>query len=1473
MATRSLRLSSTALALAGGLLLLLFLLTSSVGRAQDSGPIEFPENSTDPVATFTAEDPEGATPIAWHIATATQVGAVASLADADNADAASFMIDKDGALKFINPPDFENPPDTNATDNTYKVAVVACDVALEGSPAACPDTGKAGYHKVTVKVTKVDEPGKVTLATNTGDGTPQYLVGATLTATASDGDIKHTTAAPDQDFTDDVEDQVTGVVWRWYRGSTEISGATNNRYTLKADDAGQHIRAVVFYVVEGNVDQEEASVTTEHTVLGGRVGANLLKFPAAVSRSIMEGDKGRPVGDPVTATGYHGIVEYSIVAQSDNALSTDDIRFKIDKKTGQISTNVVLDYESDAVASATAAGSCSNATSDTPDRTCVVVVTARDSTGEAPTTEATVTITLTDVDEAPTFSTGAKAVTVLESSTDLYGAVADGYSGATDAAGVTYTAEDPEGRIVSYSLAGPDASKFQLDSRPPILSFASKPDFEAKASADGDNVYEVTVLATAGGKTGERAVRVTVRGVDEGPEISGPSTRSFVENSKDPVATYTAEDPEGVTPIAWYVLASDAATGDIAGVGDNDRVDGVHFTIDKDGVLKFSSPPDFENPSGEDGTTSNTYKVVVVACDVALDGTGVCPSTGNAGYHKVTVTVTKVDEQGKVELSSSNGDNPTEQYLIGATDRTPAAAVELTATASDGDIKHTTAAPDQDFTDDVDDQVTGVTWRWFRGGAQIEGATSNTYTLVDADENQRIRVEVRYLVDGNTQRETASLTTEPVLKGREGANALKFDPARVSMSISEGDKGRNVGAPVTATGNHGAVRYTLDTSSLDASRFEIDEKTGQIKTAVALDYEGGDAPASAGPPVVAGSCSGATGGTPDRECTVTVIATDSTGDSTDDAGTNLVVTINITNEDESPTFSTGAKAVTVPEGNTGLFGTTDDGYSGATDVAGVTYTAADPEGRTVAYSLAGPDMSKFKLSASETATVGPVLSFVSKPDFEAKASADGDNIYEVTVRATADGKTGERAVRVTVGNVDEAPTIVQGGLLISGSASEDVPENSTDVATYTLIGPNKDTATWSKSGDDASHFSISSGGVLTFASAPNFEAPASMDGDNVYEVTLTATDSENNSDTQDVTVTVTDVAEAGTVALSSAPYLVGEVVTATLMDPDQNVTGATWQWSRGDMADGSDAADIAGATSDSYTMVTDDDTKYLTATVTYTDDAGDDSAKATTSEAVTSNRAPEFDATDNTRVVDENSAAGTAVGMPVVATDADGDTLIYTLTGTDAAAFEIDRGTGQISVGQGTMLDYETGTTSYTVTVTATDPHNRMATIDVTINVTDVDEDPSITSTSAAVTAITHEENATTALATYTASDPESEMLTWSLSGPDAGMFSISPAGVLTFDAAPDFEMPGDANGDNVYELTVATSDPAMNSDQLDVSVTVTNVGLPTPYDANDDGQIEKSEVITAIADYVSGGANAPTKQEVIRLIGLYFGD
>ena len=74
------------------------------------------------------------------------------------------------------------------------------------------------------------------------------------------------------------------------------------------------------------------------------------------------------------------------------------------------------------------------------------------------------------------------------------------------------------------------------------------------------------------------------------------------------------------------------------------------------------------------------------------------------------------------------------------------------------------------------------------------------------------------------------------------------------------------------------------------------------------------------------------------------------------------------------------------------------------------------------------------------------------------------------------------------------------------------------------------------------------------------------------------------------------------------------------------------------------------------------------------------------------------------------------------------------------------------------------------------------------------------------------------------ATDADSDPLSYSLSGTDAALFTIDPAtGVVSFITAPDFENPGDAGGDNVYDITVTASDGTNSTDQT-VAITVTNV-------------------------------------------------
>ena len=84
------------------------------------------------------------------------------------------------------------------------------------------------------------------------------------------------------------------------------------------------------------------------------------------------------------------------------------------------------------------------------------------------------------------------------------------------------------------------------------------------------------------------------------------------------------------------------------------------------------------------------------------------------------------------------------------------------------------------------------------------------------------------------------------------------------------------------------------------------------------------------------------------------------------------------------------------------------------------------------------------------------------------------------------------------------------------------------------------------------------------------------------------------------------------------------------------------------------------------------------------------------------------------RFVNEDVQSGGSVGAPVEASGGTG-TLTYSLSGTDAASFTINTGTGQILLAEGASLDYESEKTTYRLVVTATGQPGETASVDVHI--------------------------------------------------------------------------------------------------------------------------------------------------------------
>ena len=125
---------------------------------------------------------------------------------------------------------------------------------------------------------------------------------------------------------------------------------------------------------------------------------------------------------------------------------------------------------------------------------------------------------------------------------------------------------------------------------------------------------------------------------------------------------------------------------------------------------------------------------------------------------------------------------------------------------------------------------------------------------------------------------------------------------------------------------------------------------------------------------------------------------------------------------------------------------------------------------------------------------------IRRPNFEAPTDANGDNVYVVTVQASdGNGGTTTQTINVTVTPVNDNSPV------FTSPDTASVPENTTAVMTVTATDADlpAQTVTFSiVGGADQSKFSITSGGVLSFITPPDFAVPTDANGDNVYVVTV-----------------------------------------------------------------------------------------------------------------------------------------------------------------------------------------------------------------------------------------------------------------------------------------------------------------------------------------------------------------------------------
>ena len=484
------------------------------------------------------------------------------------------------------------------------------------------------------------------------------------------------------------------------------------------------------------------------------------------------------------------------------------------------------------------------------------------------------------------------------------------------------------------------------------------------------------------------------------------------------------------------------------------------------------------------------------------------------------------------------------------------------------------------------------------------------------------------------------------------------------------------------------------------------------------------------------------------------------------------ISVNVTNVNEqnqhAPVF-TSPSALTVPENTTFLIN--------------VTAIDADLPPQAVTFSVVGgADQARFSI------TGGGALSFVSPPDFELPTDSNGNNVYVVTVRASdGQGGTAFQNISVNVTNVNEQN---QHAPVFTSPSALTVPENTTFLINVTAIDADlpPQAVTFSVvGGADQARFSITGGGALSFVSPPDFELPTDSNGNNVYVVTVRASDGQGGTAFQTITVTVTNASE-GLVITSPNVAFVPENTTAVLT---VTATGGG-----GIPQTGLITVDAGVPTPGMPGFITYTVSATADAPITAIDFVGDGSNNPATGRGFFGplNQVNPF-------------------GLPTIFND---NNVFFASIGSNPAR------DSQFSVSSSSVVVppglTEEGSNILQAAWAWTAPQaNSIAFAQLVV--------PGSAGSVQFRGAITVLRNGVQTDIPVQGVLGQQQAVGFSIvGGPDQSRFTITPGGALSFVTPPNFEAPTDTNGDNVYVVTVQANDGRGNTATQTIFVNVTNV-------------------------------------------------
>ena len=701
-------------------------------------------------------------------------------------------------------------------------------------------------------------------------------------------------------------------------------------------------------------------------------------------------------------------------------------------------------------------------------------------------------------------------------------------------------------------------------------------------------------------------------------------TVMYPENSTDDVRTFTSTDPEGAG-IDWDVTGLDANL----------------FQIDARGVLMFKKSPNYERPAdkardlNEDddffdyrdaaGTIvdsaaaadipagipardrefpgkDNSYQVTVRATEQMTPGADVRALSTETD---VTVTVTDEDEDGTASMNRLQPEVATAiKATLSEADTGINDALDLdftgTLTFGTGTAARTYTLGWRWYVSKVTNPVDDVDDHWIPVGSQPDLDTTNpeisTYTpdgkrvasatlpsthtsAVAVDEGKYLRAVVTYLDMGKA----SDGTPAPVEDDIKTAIAVSANPVRAEVS-SDND------GPDVVNPENGSPGFS-STGDYERSIDENSPKGTPLGAAVVATDPNGDA---------------LTYELDNDKDPDTLISAPSS-DAADDP-------IAAPNQDDVSLFKVGVSdgQITVNVGNLDHEGRPNGEYkfyiraidpSGERDEQLITVTADDVnDAPTIMGSLDEDDIALNRDTDTTNDVDVPPAPFELVVNEQDSDDADGNGRPDMPYNGMPDmplpGQTGAGLGANNVFTADDKDARGQIFWTLEGEDADDFVLTSTGLRLTTgLGGPDEPIA-------------------IRFASAPDYENPTDSNLDSVYKVTLVATDSPGDRSTHPLTIFVVNQDEQGRVVLDDDQPLIGQPISASVDDPDNNVAVVTWKWERATSTDPTASwTVINGATASTYipreddksttAKEQDDNGYYLRVTATYTDVTSD----------------------------------------------------------------------------------------------------------------------------------------------------------------------------------------------------------------------------------------------------------------------------